>query len=101
MTEDEMVGWHNQLKGHEFEETQGVSDGQGSLVCCGPWGCRVGYNLATEQQQHDHCPVRLLPIFTVKADLRKKMEKKKKDTQVKLTCNSQVKRVLQKETLRS
>ena len=60
------------------EETQGVSDGQGSLGCCGPWGCRVGYNLATERQQHDHCPVRLLPIFTVKAELRKKMKKKKR-----------------------
>ena len=37
MTEDEMVGWHDQLKGHEFEETQGVSDGQGSLACCNSW----------------------------------------------------------------
>ena len=36
MTEDEMVGWHHQLDGHEFE----FSDGQGSLVCCSPWGCK-------------------------------------------------------------
>ena len=38
MTEDEMVGWHDQLDGHEFEEALEVSDGQGSLVCCSPWG---------------------------------------------------------------
>ena len=37
-TEDEMVGWQNQLDGHEFEQALGVSDGQGSLVCCSPWG---------------------------------------------------------------
>ena len=38
MTEDEMVGWHHQLDGHEFEQDPGVSDGQGGLVCCSPWG---------------------------------------------------------------
>ena len=38
MTEDEMVGWHHQLNGHEFEQAQGVGDGQGSLGCCSPWG---------------------------------------------------------------
>ena len=38
MTEDEMVGWHHQLNGHEFEHTPGVDDGQGSLVCYSPWG---------------------------------------------------------------
>ena len=38
MTEDEMVGWHHQLKGHEFEQTPGDSEGQGSLACCIPWG---------------------------------------------------------------
>ena len=32
-----MVGWH-QLNGHEFEQTQGNSEGQGSLMCCSPWG---------------------------------------------------------------
>ena len=36
MTEDEMVGWHHQLSGHEFELTLGDGDGQGSLVCCSP-----------------------------------------------------------------
>ena len=38
MTEDEMVGWHHQLNGHEFEQTPGVGDGQECLVCCSPWG---------------------------------------------------------------
>ena len=38
MTEDEMVGWHCQPNGHEFEQTQGDSEGQGSLVCCSPRG---------------------------------------------------------------
>ena len=37
-TEDEMVGWHHQLNGYEFEWTPGVGDGQGSLVCCSLWG---------------------------------------------------------------
>ena len=35
-----MVGWHHRLKGHKFEQTPGVGDGQGSLVCCSPWGRR-------------------------------------------------------------
>ena len=40
MTEDEMVGWHHQFNGHEFEQTPGDSEGQGTLVCCNPWGCK-------------------------------------------------------------
>ena len=51
MTEDEMVGWHHRVNGHDFEQTPGDSEGQGSLACCSPWGCRVGHDLATEQQQ--------------------------------------------------
>ena len=39
-TEDEMVGWHHQLDGHAFEQALGVGDGQGSLACCSPWGCK-------------------------------------------------------------
>ena len=38
MTEDKMVGWYHQLNGHEFEQASRVGDGQGSLVCCTPWG---------------------------------------------------------------
>ena len=40
MTEDEMVGWHHWLSGHESEQTRGVGDGQGGLVCCSLWGHR-------------------------------------------------------------
>ena len=40
MTEGEMVGWHHRLNGHESEQAPGDGDGQGSLACCGPRGCR-------------------------------------------------------------
>ena len=45
---EEMVGWHHQLNGHEFEKALGVGDGQESLVCCSPQGRRVGHNWVTE-----------------------------------------------------
>ena len=48
MTEDEMVGWHHRLNGHEFEQTLGDSEGQVSLVCYSPWGCKESD--MTEQQ---------------------------------------------------
>jgi len=48
-----MVGWHNQLNGHEFEQTLGDSEGQGSVVCCSPWDHRVRRDSETEQQQPD------------------------------------------------
>ena len=55
MTEDEMIRWHHQLNGHEFEQTPGDSEGQGSLACCSPWGHKqVGHDLATEQQHRQH-----------------------------------------------
>ena len=38
--EDEMVGWHHGLNGHEFEQIMGDSEGQGSLVCNSSWGCK-------------------------------------------------------------
>ena len=38
MTGDEMVGWHHRLDGLQFEQALGVDEGQGSLVCCSPWG---------------------------------------------------------------
>ena len=38
--EDEMVGWHHRLNGHEFEQAPGDSEGQGNLACCSPWGCK-------------------------------------------------------------
>ena len=40
MTEDETVGRHHRLNGHEFEQTLGDNEGQGSLACCSPWGCK-------------------------------------------------------------
>ena len=51
-----MVRWHHQLNGHEFEQTPGEGEGQGSLACYSPWGCKELYN--TEQfnkQQQFHC----------------------------------------------
>ena len=47
VTEDEMVGWHHQPNGSEFEQTQRDGEGQGGLACCSPWGRRVGH--MTEQ----------------------------------------------------
>ena len=38
MIEDEMVGWHHQFNGHQFEQTPGGGEGQGSLACCSQWG---------------------------------------------------------------
>jgi len=46
-TEDEMAVWHHRLNGREFEETLGLGDGQGGLVCCNSWGHRVGHDWAT------------------------------------------------------
>ena len=40
MIEDEMVGWHHQLNGHKFEQAPGDGEGQGSLACCSPRGCK-------------------------------------------------------------
>ena len=40
MAEDEMVGQHHRLNGHKFEQALGVGDGQESLACCSPWGCK-------------------------------------------------------------
>ena len=40
ITEDEMVGWHYRLNGHEFEQIPGDSEGQRRLVCCSPWGSK-------------------------------------------------------------
>ena len=43
--QDEMVGWHHRLNGHEFEQAPEVGNGQGGLVCCSPWGSqRVGHD---------------------------------------------------------
>ena len=44
-----MIGWHHQLNGHEFEQTPGDSEGQGSLAHCSTWGLRVRHDLVIEQ----------------------------------------------------
>ena len=44
MTEDEMVGWHHLLDGHEFEQALGDGDGKRNLACCSPCGRKVGHN---------------------------------------------------------
>ena len=53
MTENEMVGWHHQMNEYEFQQTLEDSEGQESLACCSPWGCRVRYDLESEQQQQN------------------------------------------------
>ena len=56
MTEDEAVGWtSHRLSGHEFEQTPGDSEGQGSLVCCSPWGCKESD--MTERLNYNSCVV--------------------------------------------
>ena len=52
MIEDEAVGWHYRLNGHEFEQAPGDSEGQRSLACCTPWGPKESDNCVTEQQKH-------------------------------------------------
>ena len=53
MTEDEVVGWHQLLNGHEFEQIPGDSKRYGSLVCCSLWGHKESENLVAEQQQRN------------------------------------------------
>ena len=48
-----MIEWHHRFNGHEFVQTRGVSEGQGSLACCSPWGCK---ELNTTEQQLDIIP---------------------------------------------
>ena len=52
MTEDEMVGWRHRLNGHEFEQTPGDNERQGSLACCSPRAHRVGHGLVTKQKHN-------------------------------------------------
>ena len=51
-TEDELVRQHHQLNGHEFEQTPGDSEGQGTLACCSPWVRKDWHDSVTEQQQN-------------------------------------------------
>ena len=77
-TEDEMVGWHHRLDGHEFEQAPGVGNRQGSLVCCSPYGCSQtqlsDWTETTEKklilcQTIESCPLpylSLIPTFSLK-----------------------------------
>ena len=58
MTVEEMVGWHHRLNGHESEQAPGAGDGQGSLLCCSPWGCK---ELDTTEWQQQQMVVRCCP----------------------------------------
>ena len=61
-TEDEMFGWHHRLNGHEFEQTPGDSEGQGSPACCSSWGHRESdmterlNNNSLKKKKKDWCP---------------------------------------------
>ena len=61
MTEDEMIGWHHWLNGHEFEQTLGDSGGQGRLACCSPWDHKELYDLAAGHQQLQGMPATANP----------------------------------------
>ena len=52
-----MVGWYHRFNGHEFEQSPGDSEGQGSLVCCSPRGCRVVHNLALNNNKEQRISV--------------------------------------------
>ena len=51
MSENEMIGWHHQLNGHQFEQSLGDSEGKGSLACYSPWCHKESDDLVTEQPQ--------------------------------------------------
>ena len=70
VTEDEMVGWHHQLNGREFERALGDSEGRGSLVCCGPWVTESG---TTEPLSDDCVP------YAVLRSLREFLKSSQKD----------------------
>ena len=57
MTEDELVGWHHQLDGPEFEQALGAGDGQGSLACCSPWGRKESDTTEVTWYAHTYCSV--------------------------------------------
>ena len=72
MTEDEMLGWHHRLDGHEFEQDQGVGDGQGSLAFCSPWGCkRVLRVLWTARRSNQSILKEISPEYSLKGVMLK------------------------------
>ena len=73
VTEDQVVGWHHQLNGHEFEQAPGVGDGQESLACCSPWGRIESDTIEqldwTDDRQMNYL---ILDLFAVGRGLREK-----------------------------
>ena len=62
MTENEMVGWHHPLSGHEFEQTPGDSEGQGILVCCSSWVCKASDTTERLSNNEDHVTIHSLSL---------------------------------------
>ena len=64
MTEDEIFGWHHQLKGHEFEQAPADGEGQESMACCSPWACKeldMAERLRNNKQCYKFCHT--LPVI--------------------------------------
>ena len=61
--EDEMVGWHHRLNGHEFEQTPGDNEGQGSLVWCSPWVSKTWLSEWTRRHERTWCQEDLISSF--------------------------------------
>ena len=55
MIEEEMVGWHHRLNGHDFEQAPGDGEGQGSLACCSSWGCKIGTWQQVNNNSANYC----------------------------------------------
>ena len=71
MTEDEMIGWHHRLNGHELEQAPVVGDGQGSLACRSPWGHKeLDMTEATQQQQQIYTSIFKSRGITLSAKVR-------------------------------
>ena len=76
MTEDEMVGCHHQLNEHEFEQTPGDDEGQGSLACCNPRGHKESKSQTLTEKQKEHLPkakdeMRDVPLSAIQVFNRK------------------------------
>ena len=71
MTQGEMVGWHHWLSGHEFERAAGDGEGQGSLECCSPWGCK---ELGTTEQLNNNKQEFQMSIYDLEMQIRDQRE---------------------------
>ena len=59
-----MVGWYHRLNGYEFEQTPGDSEGQGSLACCSPWGCKKS-NMTWQLNNNSDIIETIYPVLSV------------------------------------